>query len=151
MAFSIMGHRYYIDHPIRFEASQLAGVPSIWQRASMRRHQQVPEGCEAFEQRLKPMIRAAIESGELEREKELEHQIDAFSHGLWAVGIGNAYINYVVTPEAMREVHAERQERDVRRHIVALFRGYGWTEKNPDAVYEEVAAYCARLTPSDPD
>ena len=29
MAFSIMGHRYRIDHPIRFEASQLAGVAPI--------------------------------------------------------------------------------------------------------------------------
>ena len=145
MAFSIMGHRYNIAHPVRFEANQLAGVPSIWQRASLRHHQQVPEGCEAFEGRLKPVIRDAIESGELEKEENLDHQIDAFSHGLWAVGIGNAYINYVITPEALREPHDERLERDVRRHIIALFKGYGWAVNNPHAVYDEVSAHCARL------
>lgn len=62
LAFSIMGHRYNVRQSIRFEANQLAAVPSIWQRASLARHQQVPEACEAFESRLNPVIRTAIET-----------------------------------------------------------------------------------------
>ncbi len=150
LAFSIMGHRYNIDHPICFEATQLAGVPSIWQRASLRRHQQVPESCEVFERRLKPVIGDAIQAGELDRGERLDHQIDAFSHGLWAVSIGNAHINYVITPESMRDTHAERLERTVRRHVIALFQGFGWAEDNPNAVYDAVAASCRQLSTAVP-
>jgi len=50
-----------------------------------------------------------------------------------------------LTPEALREPHDERLERDVRRHIIALFKGYGWAVNNPHAVYDEVSAHCARL------
>lgn len=147
MAFSILNHRFNIKFPLRFEAMQLAGVPSIWQRASLRRHQQLPESCEAFEGRLAPVIRDAIEGGELHREGELDVQIDAFSHGLWAVNMGNAYITYVFTPEAMREAHMERLHRDVRRHILALYRGYGWHSDDPDADYDLVFRRCASLMP----
>ena len=56
-----------------------------------------------------------------------------------------AYINYVITPEALREPHDERLDRDIRRHIIALFKGYGWAVNNPHAVYDEVSAHCARL------
>lgn len=147
LAFSILNHRFNIKFPVRFEAMQLAGVPSIWQRASLRRHQQLPESCEAFEGRLAPVIREAIETGELHQEADLKTQIDAFGHGLWAVNMGNAYITYVFTPEAMREAHMERLQRDVRRHVLALYQGYGWHPADPDAEYAEVAARCARLRP----
>ena len=146
LAFTIMGHRYNIENPIRFEASQLAAVPSIWQRASPARHQQVPEACEAFEGRLSPVIQAAIDSGELQAEGNLQRQLEAFNHSLWAAGIGNAYINYVITPESMRDEHAERLERDMRRHVIALFKGHGWNTADPGKVYDEVAANCARLS-----
>ena len=151
LAFSIMAHRYNIDNPIRFEASQLAAVPSIWQRASAARQQQVPESCDAFEKRLTPEITAAIDNGDLRADGELQRQIDAIGHGLWAVSIGNAYINYVITPESMREEHAFRLERDVRRHIIALFKGYGWSEPNPGKVYDEVAENCMRLVTEELD
>ncbi len=126
---------------------QLAGVPSIWQRASLRRHQQLPESCEAFEGRLAPVIREAIESGELYREGELKTQVDAFIHGLWAVNMGNAYITYVFTPEAMREAHMGRLQRDVHSHVLALYQGYGWHPEDSDAEYAAVTARCARLMP----
>ena len=88
---------------------------------------------------------AAIDSGELQAEGDLQRQLEAINHGLWAVTIGNAYINYVITPESMREEHAERLERDMRRHVIALFRGYGWNTTDPGKVYDEVADRCARL------
>ncbi len=147
LAFSILDYQFNRKYPMKFEAMQLAGVPSIWQRASLRRHQQLPESCEAFEAHLTPVIREAIENRELRPEGNLEDQIKAFGHGLWAANMGNTYITYVFTSESMRAAHMERLEQNVQRHVLALFQGCGWSVIDPQAEYLRVADACRQLIP----
>jgi AcrR family transcriptional regulator len=135
------------ENPALFEAQQLAGVPSIWRRASARRHQSMLNLCSGFETQLMPLVEAACKVDGFELAQEREAGLDAIEYSQVALAVGNAYMSNLFLPESEREELQRRQGESMPRFVMAAFKGFGLRHDDPLALHQRLAALCEALTP----
>jgi AcrR family transcriptional regulator len=135
------------ENPPLFEAQQLAGVPSIWRKASAQRHQSMLNLCSGFETQLMPLVEAACESGGFEATEERAAGMDAIEYSQIALAVGNAYMSNLFLPESEREELQRRQRESMPRLAMAAFKGFGMRHDDPLALYRRLVALCEGLLP----
>ena len=140
---------YLFDHhnPVCFEAQQLAGVPSIWRKASHRRHQSILNACREFESRLVPLIEEALRDGAFEARYEKQLMIDAIEFTQMSLAAGNAYISHVFLPESERDQMQRKQRQGMPHFVMSAFRGFGLQREDEIGLYQRLVDQCLSLSP----
>ncbi len=135
------------ENPPLFEAQQLAGVPSIWRKASAQRHQSMLNLCSGFETQLMPLVEAACEVGGFELTEQRQAGLDAIEYSQIALGVGNAYMSNIFLPESEREELQRRQRESMPRLVMAAFKGFGLRHADPLALHQRLTGLCEALSP----
>ena len=135
------------DNPVLFEAQQLAGVPSIWRKASITRHQSMLNLCGGFESQLMPLVEAAVHAGDFEAGESRESSLDAIEYSQIALAVGNAYMSNLFLPETEREEMQRRQRESMPRFVMATYRGFGLRDAASLERYRHLVTLCEGLSP----
>lgn len=135
------------ENPVYFEAQQLAGVPSIWRKASPMRHQSMLNLCGGFEAQLMPLVESAVDAGGLDLSQEREKNLDAIEYSQIALAVGNAYMSNIFLPESERDEMQRRQQESMPRLVMAAFKGFGLQQVSQPEVYLRLTKLCEALSP----
>ncbi len=135
------------DNPAMFEAQQLAGVPSIWRKASVQRHQSMLNLCGGFEAQLMPRVVAAVDAGGFSLRDERQQGLDAIKYSQIALAVANAYMSNLFLPEAEREEMQQRNQDCMPQFVMAVFKGFGLHRDDLLELYQRLVARCEALSP----
>ncbi|MEJ2406242.1 MAG: TetR/AcrR family transcriptional regulator [Candidatus Thiodiazotropha sp.] len=147
LAIPIALYLFDRDNPALFEAQQLAGVPSIWRKASAQRHQSVLNLYGGFKSQLLPLVEAACDAGGFETLDERGQLLDAIEYSQIALAVGNAYMSNIFLPETEREEMQRRQRESMPRFVMAAFKGFGLHGTAQLELYHRLYERCEALSP----
>lgn len=142
-----------MQHPDLIEIDNLSLMPSVWRRATTHRAELLTRLHVELADTFLNIVLAAIEHdidghGALD-EGSKKQLATYFTHGMWGLCVGlssTAQSGYASTlcPE-----RSDESNEHFTTNYMNFLKGYGWQEKNPEAVFErclKVARECIATT-----